>query len=66
MLLLIYKPFVYDSHLSSVCLAEVVQVYGLFWEMTSGTVSVCYSPRFDSGYMFAVSLRFLLEEFHIF
>ena len=29
-------------------------------------VSVCYSPRFDSGYMFGVSLRLLLEEFHFF
>ena len=34
--------------------------------MTSGTVSVCYSPRVDSGYIFGVSLRLLLEEFHIF
>ena len=34
--------------------------------MTSGMFSVFSSPRFDSGYMFGVSLRLLLEEFHIF
>ena len=32
--------------------------------MTSGMVSV--SPRFDSGYIFGVSLRVLLYEFHVF
>ena len=32
--------------------------------MTSRTVSV--SPRFDSGYIFGVSLWVLLKEFHIF
>ena len=32
--------------------------------MTSGTVSVY--PWFDSGYIFGVSLRVLLKEFHIF
>ena len=32
--------------------------------MTSGTVSVF--PRFDSGYIFGVSLRVLLKEFHFF
>ena len=32
--------------------------------MASGTVSV--SPRFDSGYIFGVSLRVLMKEFHIF
>ena len=32
--------------------------------MTSGTVSVY--PWFDSGYLFGVSLRLLLVEFHIF
>ena len=25
--------------------------YGIFWEMTSGMVSVCDTPWFDSGYM---------------
>ena len=28
--------------------------------------SVFSPPRFDSGYLFGVSLRLLLEEFHIF
>ena len=28
--------------------------------------NVSISPRFDSGYIFGVSLRVLLEEFHIF
>ena len=28
--------------------------------------NVSVSPRFDSGYLFGVSLRVLLEEFHIF
>ena len=31
--------------------------------MTSGMVSVCNTPWFDSGYIFDVSLRLLLEEF---
>ena len=31
--------------------------------MTSGMVSVWNTPWFDSGYMFGVSLRVLLEEF---
>ena len=37
----------------------VVQVYDDFR-------NVSISPRFDSGYLFGVSLRVLLEEFHIF
>ena len=54
MVLLIYKPLVYNSHLSGVCLAEVYR------SMDSS------GPRFDSGNIFGVSLRLLLEEFHIF
>ena len=29
---------------------------GLFWEISSGIVSVCYTHWFASGYMFGVSL----------
>ena len=35
----------------------------IFREMTPGMVSVLNTPRFDSGYIFGVSLRSLLEEF---
>ena len=38
-----------------------VQVYGIFWVITSGLVSVCSTPWFDSGYMLGVSLRGLLS-----
>ena len=33
--------------------------------MTPGMVSVLNTPRFDSGYIFGVRLRGLLEEFHL-
>ena len=36
MLLLIYKPLVFDSHLFGVGLASGVQVYGFFWKTSSG------------------------------
>ena len=35
----------------------------IFWEMTPGLISVLNTPRFDSGYIYGVSLRCLLEEF---
>ena len=38
-------------------------VLWIFREMTPGMVSVLNTPRFDSGYIFGVSLRSLLEEF---
>ena len=38
----------------------------IFWEMTPGIISVLNTPRFDSGYIFGVSLRSLLEEFSSF
>ena len=37
----------------------------IFREMTPGMVSVLNPPRFDSGYKFGVSLRGLVEEFHM-
>ena len=43
----------------------VVQVYGLFWEMTSGMFPYLLGSTVDS-YSAFLSLRVLLEEFHIF
>ena len=43
-----------------------VQDYGIFWVITSVMVSVCSTPWSDSGYMLGVSLRGLVEEFHMF
>ena len=34
--------------------------------MTPGMIYVFSTPWFDSGYKFGVSLRLLLEKFHIF
>ena len=38
----------------------------IFWEMIPGMISVLNTPRFDSGYLFGVSLRSLLEVFSSF
>ena len=48
------------------CVCCCLWIFGLwiFREMTPGMVSVLHTPRFDSGYIFGVSLRSLLEEFH--
>ena len=56
-------PCIWQSLVRCLVFACGVQDYGLFWETTSGTVSVCNTPWFDSGYMFGVSLRGLLEDF---
>ena len=47
------------------CVCCCLWSFGLwiFREMTPGMVSVLHTPRFDSGYIFGVSLRSLLEEF---
>ena len=49
-------PYIWQSLVRCLVLAFGVQDSGLFWETTSGTVSVCNTPWFDSGYMFGVSL----------
>ena len=36
----------------------------IFWEMTSGIISVLSTLWFDSGYMYGVSLRGFLDVFH--
>ena len=59
-------PCIWQSLVRCSVFAFGVQDYGIFWETPSGVVSVCYTPWFDSGYMFGVSLRGLLEEFHTF
>ena len=57
---------------SSLYLAVYFTVFGvrlwstrvwIFREMTPGMISVLNTPRFDSGYIYGVSLRCLLEEF---
>ena len=66
MLLLIYKSLAYDSHLCGVCLAEVSRSMDFSGRWLPERFPYATPPRFDSGYMFGVSLRLLLEEFHIF
>ena len=57
------RPLVSGSHFRYwSCLR--CTVYGLFWEITSGMVSVCDTPWFDSGYLSGVGLRGFLAEFH--
>ena len=63
--LLIYKPLVYDSHLSCVCLAEMSRPMDFSGRCFQEWFPYA-SSRFDSGYMFGVCLRLLLEDFHIF
>ena len=59
MLLLIYKPL----YVTVTCPVFVWPEVSRFMDLM---VYVFSTPRFDSGYMFGVSLRLLLEEFHIF
>ena len=57
----------FDSHLFGVGLASGVQVYGFFWTGRQlGMFSVFSPQRFDSGYLFNVSLRLLLVVFLFF
>ena len=59
-------PCVWQSRVRCSVFACGVQDYGMFWVTSSGMFSVCYTPWFDSGYMFGVSPRGLLDEFHTF
>ena len=54
-------PCIWESLVRCSVFAFGVQEYGYFWE-----VSVCYTPWFDSGYTFGVSLRGFMEDFHTF
>ena len=57
------RPLVSDSHLFGVRVCLWRTRVRIFREMTPGMVSVLNTPRFDSGYIFGVSLRSILEEF---
>ena len=65
------RGFLEEFH-SPLYLAGTCTVFGarlwstrvwIFWEMTPGVISVLSTPWFDSGYIYGVSLRCLLEEF---
>ena len=53
-------PCIWQSCVRCSVFAFGVQDYGISWEVTSGMVSVCNTPWFDSGDVFGVSLRSLL------
>ena len=53
-----YVPLFLTVTCSSFALG--LRVYGFFWKMTSGMLSVCSTPWFDSGFMLGVSLRGLM------
>ena len=56
------RPLVSDSHLFGVRVCLWRTRLWIFREMTPGIVSVLNTPRFDSGHIFGVSLRSLLEK----
>ena len=60
------RPLVSDSHLFSVRVCLWSKRVWIFREMTPGMISELTTPQFDSGYIFGVSLRSLLEEFSSF
>ena len=57
-------------YLAVTCMVFGVRLWStrvwIFWEMTPGIISVLNTPQFDSGYLFGVSLRSLLEVFSSF
>ena len=57
-----YGPLYLAATCSILFLPEEYRV-GLFWVISSGIVSVCYTPWFDIGYMRCASLRGFVEEF---
>ena len=59
-------PCIWQSLVRCSVFACGVQDGGYSWEMSPGLVSVFITPWFYSGYVFGVSLRGFLEEFHTF
>ena len=60
------RPLVSGSHLFGVRVCLWSTRVWIFREMTPGMISVLNTPRFDSGYIFGVSQRSLLEAFSSF